>query len=429
MSIYTFLDLFAGAGGFTEGMLLASSNTSCFQLVAASDIHPNACLTHQKRFCKQLGINYSFLVEDISSDSFVKNITEQISNQIGEACVDVIVGGPPCQGFSVFGKRNEDDPRNDLFISYLKVIEKLKPKYFVMENVPGLATMYGGKTIQRIHDEVSSIKSIRYGVNGPIQVNAADFGVPQLRERILFIGHREDMPPITKLTQNFITKRITVKEAIGDLAFLRTWETSSNYDINYPLSCNYQEESRIGRLFLKQGIERTNNELTNHEAAKHSPEVIARFAMIEQGKGLDSIPKALWEAHLHSSKKWCVRLHPDLPSFTVVTLPDDFVHYERHRILTVREMARLQSFDDTFEFLGPRASGGGGKGNKKRNSELPQYSQVGNAVPPLLAKAIGNALLQALEQSESKHGNNNNQQIKKNFTRKPLITEQLSLNF
>jgi DNA (cytosine-5)-methyltransferase 1 len=211
MPIYTFLDLFAGAGGFTEGMLLASSDTGCFQLVAASDIHPNASLTHQNRFCKQLGINYSFLVEDISSDSFVKNITEQISSRIGEASIDVIVGGPPCQGFSVFGKRNEDDPRNDLFISYLKVIESLKPEYFVMENVPGLASMYGGKTVQKIHEEVSRMKSIKYGVNGPIQVNAADFGVPQLRERILFIGHREDMPPITKLTSHFIKKRIIVK--------------------------------------------------------------------------------------------------------------------------------------------------------------------------------------------------------------------------
>jgi len=94
-----------------------------------------------------------------------------------------------------------------------------------------------------------------------------------------------------------------------------------------------------------------------------------------------------------------VRLHPDKPSFTVVTLPDDFVHYEKHRILTLREMARLQSFDDTFEFLGPRASGGGGRGNKKRNRELPQYTQVGNAVPPLLARGVGNVLLNALNQN------------------------------
>lgn len=142
--------------------------------------------------------------------------------------------------------------------------------------------------------------------------------------------------------------------------------------------------------------------LTNHEAAKHSPEVIARFAMIEQGQGLESIPRELWENHLFSSKKWCVRLSPDKPSFTVVTLPDDFVHYHRHRILTVREMARLQSFDDTFEFIGPRASGGGGKGNKKRNQELPQYTQVGNAIPPLMAQGIGHELLMALDQQLGK---------------------------
>ncbi|MBD2608908.1 DNA cytosine methyltransferase [Scytonema hofmannii FACHB-248] len=428
---YTFLDLFAGAGGFTEGLLLASHGTSRFKLIAASDVHPNACLTHEQRFRKQLGIDYSFLLEDISSISFVENLTNIISKNSGKPSVDVVVGSPPCQGFSVFGKRNEEDPRNDLFLSYLKIIQVLNPKYFVMENVPGLVTMYGGKTVQRIHDEVSSLKPVKYKVNGPIQINAADFGVPQLRERILFIGYREDMPPIKNITPSCPERYVTVKEAIGDLAFLRAWETTGSYEINYPPSCKYQEESRRGRLFLKQGIERTNNQLKNHEAAKHTPEVIARFAMIEQGKGLDSIPKALWEAHLHSSKKWCVRLHPDLPSFTVVTLPDDFVHYERHRILTVREMARLQSFDDTFEFLGPRASGGGGKGNKKRNSELPQYSQVGNAVPPLLAKAIGNELLKALEQncSQKEIEDDNLKQAIVDLPSKPLIAQQLSLNF
>lgn len=101
------------------------------------------------------------------------------------------------------------------------------------------------------------------------------------------------MPPIKNISPSFTERYITVKEAIGDLAFLRTWETTGSYEINYPPTCKYQEESRLGRLFLKLGIERTDNELKNHEAAKHTPEVIARFAMIEQGKGLDSIPKAL----------------------------------------------------------------------------------------------------------------------------------------
>ncbi|MEH1935375.1 MAG: DNA cytosine methyltransferase [Nostoc sp.] len=431
MHKYTFLDLFAGAGGFTEGLLLASHGTSQFKLVAASDVHPNSHLTHEQRFRKQLGIDYSFLLEDIRSEFFIENLTNLILKHTGKTSVDVVVGGPPCQGFSLFGKRNEGDPRNDLFLSYLRVIQIINPKYFVMENVPGLAAMYGGKTVQRIYEEVSSLKPIKYSVHGPVQINAANFGVPQLRERILFIGCREDMPPIKNISPSFTERYITVKEAIGDLAFLRTWETTGSYEINYPPTCKYQEESRLGRLFLKLGIERIDNELKNHEAAKHTPEVIARFAMIEQGKGLDSIPKALWEAHLHSSKKWCVRLHPDLPSFTVVTLPDDFVHYERHRILTVREMARLQSFDDTFEFLGPRASGGGGKGNKKRNSELPQYSLVGNAVPPLLAKGIGNELLKALDKScrNNEIENSNPKQVRIESTTKPLITEQLSLYF
>ena len=431
MPKYTFLDLFAGAGGFTEGLLLASHGTSKFKLVAASDVHPNAYLTHENRFSKQLGIDYSFLLEDIRSASFIENLTHLIYKHTGKSSVDVVVGGPPCQGFSLFGKRDEADPRNDLFISYLKAIQIINPKYFIMENVPGLAAMYGGKTVQRIYEEVSSLKPIKYSMHGPVQINAADFGVPQLRERILFIGYREDMPPIKNISPSFTEQYITVKEAIGDLAFLRAWESTGSYEINYPPTCKYQEESRLGRLFLKLGIERIAHELKNHEAAKHTPEVIARFAMIEQGKGLDSIPKALWEAHLHSSKKWCVRLHPDLPSFTVVTLPDDFVHYERHRILTVREMARLQSFDDTFEFLGPRASGGGGKGNKKRNSELPQYSLVGNAVPPLLAKAIGDELLKALDKSSttSEIKDSNPKQVRIKSTTKPLITEQMSLYF
>lgn len=430
MAEYTFLDLFAGAGGFTEGLLLANHGTSQFRLIAASDVHPNARLTHEQRFRNQLGIDYSFLLEDISSVSFIENIINIVKTHTGKTTVDVVVGGPPCQGFSIFGKRNEEDPRNNLFLSYLRAIQMLNPKYFVMENVPGLATMYGGKTVQRIHEEVYNLKPIKYGIHGPIKINAADFGVPQLRERILFIGYREDMPPIKSITSTIYPEQyITVKEAIGDLAFLNPWEMSVSYENNYYPSCKYQEESRHGRLFLKLGIERTDNELKNHEAAKHTPEVIARFAMIEQGKGLESIPKALWKAHLHSSKKWCVRLHPDRPSFTVVTLPDDFVHYERHRILTVREMARLQSFDDTFEFLGPRASGGGGKGNKKRNSELPQYSQVGNAVPPLLAKAIANELLKYLDENYKENKIENSEKLFKKIVSRPLISEQLSLPF
>ena len=400
-AIYSYVCLFSGAGGFTEGMLLAGNAQSRFNLVAASDIHPHAGLTHIKRFKEQIGIDYSFFVRDIRSDELITDLLGAVKEHSGRDKVDVVVGGPPCQGFSVFGLRREDDPRNDLFLPYLRIIEKLLPKYFVMENVPGLKLMYGGKTVKRIFDEVLKMGPVKYGLTGPILVNAADYGVPQLRERIIFIGHREDMSPINEIPPSHKGKRITVKEAIDDLSFLRPWQNNGSYDINYPSTTKYQKESREGRLFKKLQIRRTDNELSNHEAARHTPDVMARFAMIEHGKGLESIPRELWDAHLKTSKKWCIRLDPNSPSFTMVTLPDDFVHYRWPRILTVREIARLQSFDDTFVFYGPRASGGGGKGNKKRNKELPQYTQVGNAVPPLLAKAIGEVLLMALNRGNA----------------------------
>lgn len=377
-------------------MLLAGDSSRRFQLLAASDIRAVAGLTHRNRFHTQLALNYDFIVEDIRDHEFIKKLKRAVRIHCGKSSVDVVVGGPPCQGFSLFGSRNEEDPRNDLFLPYLRCIESLTPKYFVMENVPGFAMMYGGRVVQRMHDEVSRMRPIRYIVNGPIKVNASEFGVPQLRERILFIGSREDVPPLKTVVRTHRGSPITVRQAIGDLAFLRPWQKNGHYHPDHPARTDYQRNSRTGRLFKRFEKSRHDMSLKNHEAAKHSPEVIARFAMIEKGKGLDSIPKELWAKHLKTSKKWCIKLDPDKPSFTVVTLPDDFVHYEHPRILTVRELARLQSFDDTFEFLGPRATGGGGKGNKKRSQELPQYTQVGNAVPPLLAKGIGETLLHAL---------------------------------
>lgn len=393
---YTFIDLFAGAGGLSEGLLLAGDKKRSFRLLAASDTHQEARLTHEHRFRTQLGIDYCFLKEDIRSAEFPSSMETLLRSSHGNATVDVIVGGPPCQGFALFGLRNESDPRNDLFVHFLRVVSALMPKYFVLENVPGLELMYGRKTVKRIFDEVRKIGPERYGISGPIRINAADFGVPQLRERVVFIGHREDMLPIDHIPPTYTMPYITSSEALGDLAFLRAWESRDTYDERYQPTSEYQKQSRIGRLFLKLGIHRSDQHLRNHDAAKHGPDVIARFAMMEPGEGFNSIPRPLWKKHLSSSKKWCVRLHPDKPSFTVVTLPDDFVHYERPRILTVREMARLQSFDDTFEFLGPRTSGGGGKGTKKRNADLPQYTQVGNATPPLMACGIGEVLLAGL---------------------------------
>lgn len=400
---YTFVDLFAGAGGFTEGLLLSDDTDGEFRLVGASDINDCARLTHEGRFIDQFGFNYPFLVKDIRDEDFIETFISNIVKIAGATSVDVVCGGPPCQGFSIYGLRNENDPRNALFKSYVDVVANLSPKYFVMENVPGLATMYRGAMPKLIEAYVDEATRGRYKVYGPFTVNSANYGVPQMRERIVFIGKRIDMEEVEISPKGVSTALVTVGQAISDLSFLRAWESTNTYNHDYSPVSEYQRESRQGRLFRKYGMVADQSKLFNHEAAKHTPEVIARFAMIEKGTSYESIPTRLWDAHLQTEKKWCVRLDDNRVSYTVTTLPDDLIHYRHHRILTVREWARLQSFDDTFVFKGPRSTGGGGAGNRKRLVELPQYTQVGNAVPPLLGKGIGEAVLGALERSRQRH--------------------------
>jgi DNA (cytosine-5)-methyltransferase 1 len=390
----SFVDLFCGAGGFTEGFLLAGAGDERFRLLAATDNNEMVAATYRHRFEEQLGIDFRYLCTDIRNRQVVRWLKD-VSDGATRG-VDVVCGGPPCQGFALFGGRNEADPRNDLFVPYVKIIDEIAPKYFVMENVPGLAMMYRGKTVEAIYDRVERM-NVRYSLAGPLTVNAADYGVPQLRERILFIGSRDDCKPVKNIPPLLAPDEyVSVTNAIGDLAFLRPWESSREYSPAFPANTSYQRDSRAGRLFTKLGRTGDDMQLNNHEAACHTPDVIARFSLIRPGEGLESIPPALFRKHLMTSKKWCVRMDGNRPSNTVVTLPDDFVHPTQPRIPTVRELARLQSFDDTFRFLGPRSTGGGGAGNRMRSVQVPQYSQVGNAVPPLMAKAIAEVLLDAL---------------------------------
>jgi DNA (cytosine-5)-methyltransferase 1 len=398
---FTFIDLFCGAGGFSEGFLLGGDASQGYELIAASDINPTVEKTYEHRFGTQLGIPHDFIRIDIRDGEFLTRLVSSAKERLAGRELDVLCGGPPCQGYSVFGLRNQDDPRNDLFLHYLRTIEVLNPRYFVIENVPGIARMYGGKTIERIYSGVANLHGTDYSLVGPLFVNAADYGVPQARERVLFIGSRSDCPKVEAISPRLLAKRhTTVDEAIGDLAFLKPWQKADTYPPSDAAALSdYQLQSRRGRLFEHRGVVRSDWGLTNHEAARHTPEVIARFAMMDAGRGLDSIPESLWTQHLSTAKKWCVRLSNNRPSNTIMTLPDDLVHPSQPRILTVREAARIQSFDDTFEFLGPRATGGGGVGNRKRSVEVPQYTQVGNAVPPLLARAVADTVLEALASS------------------------------
>lgn len=613
----TFLDLFAGAGGISEGFLQSYTKDKYYDFVLASDINANCELTHRVRYNSQLGLDTDFLLEDIMSGTFLSDLKKKV----GKRHIDVITGGPSCQSFSLSGRRRKYDKRDNLFEHYLKVIEEFKPKYFVMENVKGILTKDKGKFKDEIMSLIRSIMDVRqmpvlmgyleemlrrtttpfekscllakvsieteddsktdalveeffthieeqfktltrnidyrisksdtniatirhglsllkhfrerqdiqaaiiqektssnidndafvngmndfignleddaiiekifhaldnvnefaqqkegvkafkamiklyamtldesfealahyarkdgsiedfktildkarlYRVDRPIVVLSADYGVPQNRERVLFIGCRNDQKLVTDIPSTVPkNERVTVYEAISDLDFIGNGEICTEYGmarkdkkldflirpraVTGALESGddmrtYREWSRQGRLGhrftfdckpfyvrndedLKNNLAHVGHELFNHQTSSQSADVKRRLEIIaKHGEYDEACKEELKKENLESNKRNYTVLDPQGQSPTVVTMPDDFIHYSRHRAMTVREMARLQSFDDSFVFQGKRQTGG-----DKRKSEIPQYTLVGNAVPPLMARAIGNTILEVIK--------------------------------
>lgn len=519
------IDLFCGAGGFSEGILQTG-----FDIVFSSDKSPMVEETYTNRH-KQLGlkegIDTHFELADIKELS-AELILQKINNLkygdiFKQGSIDAIFGGPPCQGFSRLGKRDSADPRNMLFHEYLKIIRDIKPKYVIMENVTGILDMqmldfpsvlnqgcYVGQNLVKTILE-QEFNGLGYTLLDVKVLNAADFGVPQQRNRVVFLAHRHDVAPLV-YPKNKLEK-VTVYDALGDLY--------SNEEFSY--STKYSTDSVNGRTpHLITGEPIPRSLITNMETSKHEQSVIDRFSLYLQGENRrktsnrlkitginlkeetpDLFYESLFLINLNSnittikmlmeklnlldnhknSEKWMkftnrqlyllyykqnsknkdefskiikslsTRLNTDLNttltfwemikdqlnqevseniyhkrlidgeidekiteviftkkgirtrlnsktiSPTMVTLPDDYIHPFFNRILTVREMARLQSFDDSFDFLGKRTTGG-----QKRALETPQFTQVGNAVPPLLAKAIANEVLKALTITNENNG-------------------------
>lgn len=613
----TFLDLFAGAGGISEGFLQAYTKNKYYKFVLASDINENCELTHRVRYNHQLGLDTKFLTGDIMAPDFTEKLLEQLQGQE----IDVVTGGPSCQSFSLSGRRKRFDKRDNLFLHYLNVIRLLRPKYFVMENVKGLLTKDKGhfkdaiiREIRSIIDDKSipkflkyldvllstgvspfvknciltkvqmeianesnselartdyfthlenqfksitrkieyrlsksnmQISTIRHGlnllrqteernditakvinlktitdvdndhyVNGfnnflsliddsaiinsilaaldtfdgfdndskeviefrdmvrlysytldetfdivkkiandkrsteeleklldelilyrisqPIVVHSADYGVPQNRERVIFIGCRKDQKLIDEIPATVSKdEKVTVYEALHDLDFIGNGSVETSYGqhrvieefeplirlrevqgqvSNAENTHTYAQWSRIGRLshrfdfeidpfYVKSINDLENNlfceepALYNHQTSSQNDEVKQRLGIIAKHGVYDADCKAeLSKLGLDSNKRNYTVLNPAGQSPTVVTMPDDFIHYSAHRAMTVREMARLQSFDDSFVFQGKRQTGG-----NKRKSEIPQFTLVGNAVPPLMARAIANTILQHIK--------------------------------
>lgn len=620
----TFLDLFAGAGGFSEGFLQAEYGNKFFDFLLGSDINENCELTHLARYNYQLGLDAEFLRQDISDPDFLDNMLNKLKGQQ----VDVICGGPPCQSFSLAGKRKKFDKKDDLFSHYLKVIRLLRPKYFVMENVKGILTKDEGRIrelilqgirsivdlkefhrvihfiaqlkrsikehsfilecynlrlqfetvnekeigvvkdryIQNVENKFrlitpkivdyktsktdSGVNTIRHGLNllkreqelaairkkvinekttcdldndyyiedfnnflsviepesiveriktafqtlkpskeysnyvneiimaleiytysfdecmdglkdfvikvklekefndilshirlynidEPFLALASNYGVPQNRERVLFIGCRKDQRLIKNVPATVSEKeKVTIFEALFDLDFLSNDEEKFYYEkvdlkskyngtteklqlllkkrlidgkIDERKGVTYSEWSKNGRLngrfanaknpFYVRNFEELKNQLAhmvaplhNHKTSKQNNDVVKRLDIILNAGDYDLAKKKLKQIGLDSEKRNYNVLKPESQSPTVMTIADDYIHYANPRALTVREMARLQSFDDSFVFQGKRSTGG-----NKRKMEVPQYSLVGNAVPPLMARAVALEILKQIQ--------------------------------
>ncbi|MEY3425311.1 MAG: hypothetical protein RL679_669, partial [Bacteroidota bacterium] len=602
----TFVDLFAGAGGFSEGFLQAEYGNKYYDFRLGSDINENCELTHLARYNYQLGLDAEFLRQDITEPDFLDNFLKKLDNKE----IDIVCGGPPCQSFSLAGKRKKFDKKDDLFAHYLKVIRQLRPKYFVMENVKGILTKEQGKIKEMILQEIRSIvdlkefsqlmvfvaqlkkneinqsfilecynlrlqfekatdkeldnlknnyinnlenrfrlltpkivdyktsktdkniSTIRHGFNllkrvkeleyvrkkiinekafsnldndffaddfdlfltsiepetiiekihtsfnnlkpndsfleevqqiitaleifdysfdecvkgldifalkanrkkefetilskirlynieQPFVALASNYGVPQNRERVLFIGCRKDQKLIHDIPATVIhSEKVNVFEAIYDLDFIGNDDERFDYEKidlksqyngstekmtslilkrnidgvpNNNDGLSYSEWSKKGRLssrfqnaknpFYVRNFEELENTLThlvaplqNHKTSKQNDDVIKRLDVILKSGNYESAKENLKKIGLESDKRSYTVLKPESQSSTIMTIADDYIHYAKPRSLTVREMARLQSFDDSFVFQGKRSTGG-----NKRKFEVPQFTLVGNA--------------------------------------------------
>lgn len=390
--LFKVLDLFSGGGGMAEGFLQAG-----FFIPFASDKSEQAELTYTSRH-KQLGHEVKFFCGDVSELSIPDKLKFFLGSSVND--IDVVCGGPPCQGFSLAGQRNPLDKRNQLVQSYIKILSQVKPKYFVMENVLGILSAkfvdYQGVKLSYINKSVIDVLRSEFNEIGypDVQIkllDASDYGVPQKRQRVIFLGTRADLTNrLTHPTPSILAK-VSAKEAIDDLSDIANGSSLNEY--NQKAISEYQKQSRIGRTpSANSKIQATT--LTNHQTSKHSSLVIERFSKLQNGENIKNMLARLASEdalRLGTKKQNCRKIIANEPSPTVLTLPDDLVHYSQNRILTVREMARLQSFDDNFEFLGKRTTGG-----DRRKLETPQYTLVGNAVPPLLAKAIAEEIMRNL---------------------------------
>ncbi|MFP2896034.1 DNA cytosine methyltransferase [Corallococcus sp. 4LFB] len=396
------LSLFSGCGGFCEGVHLAG-----FDVRTAVEWDKFAAATYRYNFPETRLVEGD--VRDFLRGSGTKERAEHGLDEL-----DLLFGGPPCQGYSQIGTRKLTDERNDLYLEFVRVLARLKPRAFIMENVPNLLLLNKG---HYKHLVLEALRGAGYSNTTVLRVVASDYGVPQERNRVFFIGthdrfefpHNMEMFASNALARLRVKRPVTVWEAIGDLP---KSVVPSGCVMPYPeeVFSPFQREMRIdfdGSIYSSavkkmRGIQHHEQvELHNHHTKEIQERRLALIALLQAGKKADSLPKAIWDGK--RPEKWR-RLHPDQPAYTLLANMhrdlSEFVHPSLQRWITVREAARLQSFHDGFVFVG---------------SEWQQLKQIGNAVPPLLALAMGTVAklaVKALRPRVSKGGRSKQEQLK-----------------
>ncbi len=376
------VDLFCGAGGLSEGLKQAG-----FKTILAVDFDEHCLKTYKANHP-----DAETLCEDVTLLP-----ASTILNAAGGKEIDLLSGGPSCQGYSTHGKRDEEDPRNFLFEHFVRLVGEVRPKWVMMENVPGLLTFRGGHFLKLITE---AFKGVGYQVAARVMM-AADYGVPQLRRRIIFLATRTGMPisypepthgaETDSLFDSGLEPYVTVNDAIGDLPLLNGELDADGWEYAFPPVTAYQ------RFVRGQA-----NRLTMHRANGVSPQAAKIVGFIKEGQGLRSVPpehlpdrfKKMRKISTGALRSDCTtlyyRLDRNRPAYTITcyfrnVASGPFLHPLEDRSISFREAARLMSFRDSYEFHGASIA-----------------RQIGNAVPPLLAKVIGKHLIKLLGQESAK---------------------------
>lgn len=388
----TYIDLFAGCGGLSLGL-----HNSGWKGQFAIEKSPDAFETLKYNLIKKKQhFNWPNWLPKTNHD--INEVLSKYSKELRSlrGKVDLVAGGPPCQGFSMAGRRIENDSRNDLINSYVKFIEFVQPKLIFFENVKGFTLGFKNNDKQgRAYSTyvVEQLKKLNYSVKGEL-INFSEYGIPQKRTRFILVGiHNEVLEANNSIDEKsffnkikdkkekfLINKKLiinpTLEEAISDL--LETNGTIESETPNFKAGVYAEPKSRYQKYLRK--YKRKESKVDSHRFAKHTEIVKNRFKIALNEK----LTSATYRERFKLKKSSTKILEADKPTPTITTLPDDYIHYCEPRIMTVREYARIQSFPDTYEFKGKYTTGG-----KRRTQEVPRYSQIGNAIPPLFGEQAG----------------------------------------